>query len=66
MTVDTQVKNCYFSIRQAEATFKQLAIKTGDEEARHAFQTAIPLLTLIQNDLKQQLIYIAKEEPQYE
>lgn len=66
MTVDAQVKNCYFSIRQADATLQQLAIKTSSAEAKQAFQTALPLLSLVQQDLESQLIYIAKEEPQYE
>jgi len=66
MTVDTQVKNCYFSLKQADATIQQLAIKTSSGEARQAFQSATSLLSLVQRDLEKQLTFIAKEEPEYE
>lgn len=66
LTVDAQVKTSYFTIKQAEATMKQLALKTNSIESKHAFQSAEQLLTLIKDDLQQQLIYLAKEETQYE
>ena len=66
MTVDSQVKNSYFTVQQAAATMKQLRLKTDDNGAKHAFQTAEQLLALVKNDLQEQLIFLAKEEPEYE
>lgn len=66
MTVDSQVKNSYFTVKQAEATMKQLHLKTDDKEAKHAFQSAEQLLALVKNDLQEQLIFLAKEETEYE
>lgn len=66
MTVDNQVKNCYYTIKQAEATFRQLKIKTEDKEAVHVFSTVEQIISLIKADLKKQLIFIAKEETEYE
>lgn len=66
VTVDAQVKASYFTIKQAEATIKQLALKTNSIETKHAFHTAEQLLTLIKDDLQKQLVYLAKEETEYE
>jgi len=66
MTVDQQVKNSYFTIKQAEATMKQLTIKTDSSEEKHAFQTAEQLLKSVREDLQKQLVYLAKEETEYE
>lgn len=66
MTVDAQVKNSYYTIKQAEATMKQLALKTNQSASKHAFQSSLELLALIKDDLQKQLIYLAKEETEYE
>lgn len=66
MTVDAQVKNSYYTIKQSEAILRQLAMKTDDMEAKYAFTTAEKLLISVQEDLKNQLIFIAKEETEYE
>lgn len=66
MTVDAQVRNSYYTIKQSEAIIKQLAIKTDNTEAQHAFATAEQLLTSVKMDLKSQLTFLGKEEPEYE
>jgi len=66
MTVDAQVRNSYYTIKQSEAIIRQLAMKTDNVEAKHAFTTAEQLLGFIEEDLKNQLIFIAKEETEYE
>lgn len=66
MTVDSQVKTCYYTIKQAEATLHQLTVKTNDDERKHIFSTAEKILTSVNYDLKNQLIFLAKEEPEYE
>lgn len=66
MTVDAQVKNSYFTVKQAEATMKQLGLKADDNGAKHAFQSAEQLLSLVKNDLQDHLIFLAKEETEYE
>ena len=66
MTVDAQVRNSYYAIKQSKANMQQLAIKTNDFEAKHAFMTTTQILNAVENDLKNQLIFIGKEETEYE
>lgn len=65
MTVGSQVKGCYSSIKSAEATLGILANKTKSQEAKEAFENTEKVLTEIKNDLEQQVIALGIEEPQY-
>lgn len=65
MTVGSQVKSCFSSIKSAEATVHLLANKTQDEEAKRIFEQAQKVLTEIKEDLDQQVLYLIREEPQY-
>ena len=65
MTVGSQVKSCYSSIKSAEATIGLLANKTQDEQTKEVFQNVQQLITEIKNDLQVQVLYLSREEPQY-
>lgn len=65
LTVGSDVKNCYFSIKSATATLQQLTQKTNDTETKETFLQAEQLLLEVKNDLKEQVLFLAREEPQY-
>jgi hypothetical protein len=65
MTVGSQVKSCFSSIKSAEATIQLLATKTQEHEAHEKFKEAEKIIASIKNDLQQQVIQLTKEEPQY-
>lgn len=65
MTVGSDVKGCYFSIKSAEATLQQLAAKTNELIAHQAYTQASKLLAEAKIDLEKQVLFLAREEPQY-
>jgi len=65
MTVGTDVKGCYFSVKSAEAQLAQLAIKTNNLESERTFKEAEKILSEVREDLKKQIQFLAREEPQY-
>ena len=65
MTVGSNVKGSYFTVKSAEAGLEQLAIKTSSEEAKKAFYDAQYLLSNVREDLKKQIQLLAREEAQY-
>lgn len=65
MTVGTQVKSCYFTIKQIEAGLESLAAKTADKESAESFLQAQEHIQSVKNDLRKQIIFIENEEPQY-
>jgi len=65
MTVGTNIKGTYYTIKSAEATLEQLAIKTNDDESKNAFLEAQQILREVKTDLKKQVQFLAREEPQY-
>ncbi|WP_164669227.1 DUF1657 domain-containing protein [Virgibacillus doumboii] len=65
MTVGSQVKSCYSSVKNVDATLESLANKTQSPEAGEAFEEAQEIIAQVKEDLKNQVIYLAKEEPQY-
>lgn len=65
MTVGSQVKSCFSSIKSAEATLNLLAKKTQHEQNKQAFEQTEQLISEIKEDLQKQVIQLGKEEPQY-
>lgn len=65
MTVGSQVKGCFSSIKSAEATLEVLANKTKSQEGKEVFESTGNVLNEIKNDLEQQVIRLGLEEPQY-
>jgi len=65
MTVGSEVKSCYASIKSAEATLNILANKTQDQQTKENFDQVQKLISEIIEDLQQQVMYLSREEPQY-
>lgn len=65
MTVGSEVKSCYASIKNAEATLHMLANKTRDQQTKEIFEQAQQLIFEIKGDLQKQVMYLSREEPQY-
>lgn len=65
MTVGANVKSCYFSIKSAEAGLKELALKTTSAESKAVFEEVQQVLNEVKADLNEQVLFLAKEEPQY-
>jgi hypothetical protein len=65
MTVGSQVKTCYASIKSIEATLGILANQTNEAKARNAYLETEEIITEIKNDLEKQVLMLAREEPQY-
>lgn len=65
MTVGSQVKGCFSSIKSAEATLQTLANKTREKETKQIFLDVQQIVSEVKDDLQQQIIYLSKEEPQY-
>lgn len=66
MTVGSNVKSCYFAIKSAEATLAQLAVKSTNEPSKEAYKEAEQLISEVKADLKEQVLFLAREESQYE
>lgn len=65
MTVGSQVRSCYSSIKSAEATILLLGNKTQNEETKKIFEETQRIITEIKDDLKDQVMHLSQEEPQY-
>jgi len=65
MTVGANVKSCYFSIKNAEATLQMLEQESVNKESKQAFQLAQNILNEVKNDLNEQIQFLTREEPQY-
>lgn len=65
MTVGSQVKTLYASIKGIEATLEILATQTNESSSRDAFRNTQQLIHEIKDDLEKQVLMLAREEPQY-
>ncbi|WP_373895853.1 DUF1657 domain-containing protein [Virgibacillus natechei] len=65
MTVGSQVKSCYSSVKSIDASLNVLANKTQDQETKDTFNNVQQIINEIKTDLQQQVIHLEKEEPQY-
>ncbi|MTW87685.1 DUF1657 domain-containing protein [Virgibacillus dakarensis] len=65
MTVGSQVKGCFSSIKSAEATLSLLANKTQDQQTKEVFENTQKILSEVKEDLQQQVIWLGTEESQY-
>ncbi|SDQ65852.1 Protein of unknown function [Virgibacillus subterraneus] len=65
MTVGSQVKGCFSSIKSVEATLLSLENKTQNPEARECFHEVQSIISDIKTDLEKQVIYLSQQEPQY-
>ncbi|MCG3420044.1 DUF1657 domain-containing protein [Oceanobacillus jordanicus] len=65
MTVGAQVKGCFSSIKNIEASLQTLANKTTAKESREAIEQVQQLISEVKDDLQNQVIQLSIEEPQY-
>lgn len=65
MTVGSQVKSCYASIKSIEGALESLHETTQNTELQTAIEQANILLDEVKNDMNNQVINLTKEEPQY-
>lgn len=65
MTVSSQVKSCFSSIKSAEAMLAILEQKTQDGDTKEAYRQAQMVLSDIKEDLQKQIMFLSREEPQY-
>ncbi|GLO65820.1 MULTISPECIES: DUF1657 domain-containing protein [Oceanobacillus] len=65
MTVGSQVKSCYASIKSIESALESLHETTRNNELQTAIEQANILLYEVKNDMNNQVIKLTKEEPQY-
>lgn len=65
MTVGSNVKNCYFALKSAEASLRILQEKTVNEQSKVIFKQAEQSITEVKTDLHKQVLFLAREEPQY-
>lgn len=65
MTVGSQVKTCFASIKSIEASLASLATQTNEKEAQKVFRETEEIMTEIKKDLNMQVIRLTQEEPQY-
>jgi Protein of unknown function (DUF1657) len=65
MTVGSQVKTCYASIKGIEAGLAILRAQTNEVNARNAYHETEALISEIKQDLEKQVLKLAREEPQY-
>ncbi|RLL45158.1 DUF1657 domain-containing protein [Oceanobacillus piezotolerans] len=65
MTVGSQVKGTFASVKNIEANLDLLANKVQEAEAQQAFSEVQQIITEIKQDLEKQIIYLSRQEPQY-
>lgn len=65
MTVGSEVKGCYASVKNIEATLQILANKAQDVYSQQAFNEAQQIISEVKESLNQQVIHLTREEPQY-
>ena len=65
MTVGSQVRTCFASIKSIEAELKLLMNHTQDNETKQVFEDTNKRIKEIKEDLSMQMIKLSNEEPQY-
>ncbi|MBU5467116.1 DUF1657 domain-containing protein [Virgibacillus sp. MSJ-26] len=65
MTVGSEVRTCYATIKSIEAELSTLAVETTDNKAKQSLEKSIQIMEEIKADLDKQLIMLINEEPQY-
>lgn len=65
MTVGSDVKSCYITIKQAAANLQELSLASTSEENADVYDQGHQLLEEIKQDLHQQVLFLAREELQY-
>lgn len=65
MTVGSQVKTCYATLKSIEAGLDLLHASTNEQDLKITIDEASKLIKDARQDIHQQMIHINKQEPQY-
>lgn len=65
MTVGSQVKTCYATLKSIEAGLELLHASTTEQDLKKTIEDVSIILKDARHDLRQQINYIDKQEPQY-
>lgn len=65
MTVGSQVKTSYATLKSIEAGLDLLHASSTDQNLKAAIEEAAQLIKDARHDIHQQVIHIDKQEPQY-
>lgn len=65
MTVSSQVKTCLASLKGAEASLKQFAMLSQEEEAKKLFDRAAKTTQEVIKRVEERVQKLEREEPQY-
>ncbi|MCT1904780.1 hypothetical protein [Oceanobacillus sojae] len=65
MTVGSQVKTCYATLKSIEAGLDLLQASTTEQGLKTTIDETSRLIKIARQDIHQQIIHIDKQEPQY-
>ncbi|AYY25072.1 hypothetical protein BKK39_28280 [Bacillus cereus] len=65
MTVGSDVKQCFASLRGVEASLSSLALRTLDDESKRTLHEAMMVVYEVTKDLKKRVGELEGEELQY-
>lgn len=65
MTVASEVKQCFSSLKGIEANLSSLAIRTQDNESQRTFHETMILVHEVVIDLQKRIGELEREETQY-
>lgn len=65
MTVGSEVRTCYATLKSIEAGLNTIIIQTNKSETKKTLEEGVQLIKDIKADMNKQLIKLMNEEPQY-
>ncbi|WP_080874911.1 DUF1657 domain-containing protein [Oceanobacillus timonensis] len=65
MTVGSQVKTCYATLKSIEAGLDLLHASTTEQDLKNTIEEVTGFIKDARHDMHQQVIYMDKQEPQY-
>jgi Protein of unknown function (DUF1657) len=65
MTVGSDVKQCFASLKGVEASLSSLALRTLDDESKRTLHETMMVIHVVVTDLKKRVGELEREELQY-
>jgi hypothetical protein len=65
MTIASNVKQTFATIKNIESQLSSLALNSLDDEAKAAFHEAMLMIENVKNDLQSRVFELERAEPQY-
>jgi hypothetical protein len=65
MTIGSEVKQCFASLKGAEASLSSLALRTQDDESKRTLHETMIVVHEIAKDIKERIGELEREEFQY-